>query len=52
MDMVVRVGNEVARFALPAALEELARCAGSQFDPTVVEALTTVLTTAPAVRAA
>ena len=36
---------------LPAALEELARCAGSQFDPTVVEALTLVLTTAPAARA-
>ena len=36
---------------LPAALEELARCAGSQFDPAVVEALTLALTTAPAVRA-
>jgi diguanylate cyclase (GGDEF)-like protein len=33
---------------LPAALEELARCSGSQFDPAVVEALTVVLTTAPA----
>jgi two-component system, cell cycle response regulator len=36
---------------LPAALAELARCAGSQFDPAVVEALTLVLTTAPVVRA-
>jgi two-component system, cell cycle response regulator len=33
---------------LPAALEELARCAGSQFDPAVVGALTVALTTAPA----
>ena len=37
---------------LPQALEELKRCAGTQFDPAVVTALTTVLTTAPAVRAA
>ena len=36
---------------LPAALEELKRCAGSQFDPTVVTALTAVLT-APAASAA
>ena len=36
---------------LPAALEELDRCAGSQFDPAVVTALTAVLT-APAVQAA
>ena len=36
---------------LPAALEELARCAGTQFDPTVVTALTAVLT-APAAQAA
>ena len=37
--------------ALPAALEELERCAGSQFDPAVVAALTAVLT-APVVLAA
>jgi diguanylate cyclase (GGDEF)-like protein len=36
---------------LPEALEELARCAGTQFDPNVVTALTAVLT-APAVQAA
>ena len=36
---------------LPQALQELAHCAGTQFDPNVVTALTTVLT-APAVRAA
>jgi diguanylate cyclase (GGDEF)-like protein len=34
---------------LPAALEELQRCAGTQFDPAVITALTAVLTTAPAV---
>jgi diguanylate cyclase (GGDEF)-like protein len=33
---------------LPNALQELARCAGSQFDPAVVGALTAVLSTAPA----
>ena len=38
--------------SLPAALEELERCAGSQFDPAVVTALTAVLTTAPAARSA
>ena len=37
---------------LPEALEELARCAGTQFDPAVVTALTAVLTAAPAVQAA
>jgi two-component system cell cycle response regulator len=37
---------------LPHALAELERCAGSQFDPAVVTALTAVLTTAPAVHAA
>ena len=37
---------------LPAALAELARCAGTQFDPAVVGALTVVLTTAPAVHIA
>jgi two-component system cell cycle response regulator len=37
---------------LPAALEELERCAGTQFDPAVVTALKTALTTAPAVHAA
>jgi two-component system cell cycle response regulator len=37
---------------LPQALEELKRCAGSQFDPTVVTALTTVLTTPVALAAA
>ena len=36
---------------LPEALEELARCAGTQFDPSVVTALTAVLT-APAVQVA
>ena len=36
---------------LPAALEELERCAGTQFDPAVVTALTAVLT-APAAHAA
>ena len=36
---------------LAAALEELDRCAGTQFDPTVVTALTVVLTT-PAAQAA
>ena len=36
---------------LPAALEELERCAGSQFDPAVVAALSAVLT-APAALAA
>jgi diguanylate cyclase (GGDEF)-like protein len=36
---------------LPAALEELERCAGSQFDPDVVAALRAVLTS-PAARAA
>ena len=37
---------------LPQALEELQRCAGTQFDPTVVTALTTVLTTPAALAAA
>ena len=37
---------------LPAALQELQRCAGSQFDPAVVTALTTALTAAPAAQAA
>jgi two-component system, cell cycle response regulator len=37
---------------LPQALEELKRCAGTQFDPTVVTALTTVLTTPIALAAA
>ena len=36
---------------LPAALEELERCAGTQFDPAVITALTAVLT-APAQQAA
>jgi diguanylate cyclase (GGDEF)-like protein len=37
---------------LPAALEELERCAGSQFDPDVVAAVTAVLTAPPAELAA
>ena len=37
---------------LPQALEELKRCAGTQFDPAVVTALTTVLTTPAALAAA
>ena len=37
---------------LPQALEELKRCAGTQFDPAVVTALTTVLTTPVALAAA
>ena len=37
---------------LPQALQELQRCAGTQFDPTVVTALTTVLTTPAALAAA
>jgi diguanylate cyclase (GGDEF)-like protein len=37
---------------LPAALAELERCAGSQFDPAVITALVAVLTEAPAARAA
>ena len=36
---------------LPAALAELERCAGAQFDPAVVTALTDVLTTAEAAAA-
>jgi HD-GYP domain-containing protein (c-di-GMP phosphodiesterase class II) len=36
---------------LPAALAELRRCAGAQFDPAVVEALTAVLTAPAAVAA-
>ena len=36
---------------LPAALEELARCAGTQFDPDVIAALTAVLTAPAAVAA-
>ncbi|MGZ8782514.1 MAG: bifunctional diguanylate cyclase/phosphohydrolase [Gaiellaceae bacterium] len=37
---------------LQAALDELARCAGSQFDPAVVAALAVVLTESPATAAA
>ncbi len=37
---------------LPAALEELRRCAGSQFDPAVVVALAAALTAVPAETAA
>ena len=47
--------SRIARIAeavgLPAALEELARCAGTQFDPDVVAALTAVLTAPAAVAA-
>ena len=41
-----------SRLTAEAALEELERCAGTQFDPEIVHALADELALTPAVRAA